>query len=178
MNLKLLKPLLIGIVGVLLVVTLISLLLPSQVMTSKWVQVAAGKDTILNNIRNLNQWKDWNGLLTNARNLEVIQKPSPTDTGSRISWTDARDYHNEIYVTGNNEKGLVTNLHIGDQRPVTSGFSVEKRHPDSVQVVWYIVENLRWYPWEKFYGMMSGDMKGPVMQESLNRLKENLQSSR
>ncbi|WP_336517411.1 hypothetical protein [Pollutibacter soli] len=176
MNLRLIKPLLIGILGVLSVVTLISLLLPSQVMTSKWVQVAAGKDTILNNIRDLNQWKDWNGLLTNARDIQVVQKTSLTDTGSRIFWTDLRDYHNEIRVTGNNEKGLVTNLYMGNQRPMTSGFSVEKRHPDSVQVVWYIVENLKWYPWEKFYGMMSGDMKGPVMQESLYQLKKRLQT--
>jgi hypothetical protein len=39
-------------------------------------------------------------------------------------------------------------------------------------VVWYIIENLKWYPWEKFYGMMASDMKGPLMQESLRRLND------
>jgi hypothetical protein len=94
------------------------------------------------------------------------------DAGGRIGWKDARGSANSILVTQNNGSGLVTELRLGDDRPIESGFSVEKRRPDSVQVVWYIIENLKWYPWEKFYGMMASDMKGPLMQESLRRLND------
>jgi hypothetical protein len=41
-------------------------------------------------------------------------------------------------------------------------------------VVWYIIEDLKWYPWEIFYGMMAADMKGPLMQKSLDDLKQYL----
>ena len=106
--------------------------------------------------------------------MEIKTKPSLSDTGSRISWKDVRGRKNQIVITGINEKGLASEMMIEGQRPLLSGFSVEKRQADSVQIVWYIVEDLRWYPWEKFYGIMAADMKGPQMQESLNQLKMRL----
>jgi tetratricopeptide (TPR) repeat protein len=75
----------------------------------------------------------------------------------------------------NNEKGIVTTMTLGNNRPIESGFSVEKRQADSVQVVWFIIEKLKWYPWEKFYGMVAADMKGPVMDSSLQLLKVQVQ---
>ncbi len=171
MNLRIIKPLLIGITGLGLVILGISSLLPSQVMTSKWVLIYGEKDVYLNRIRDVNSWPKWNGLLQQVSELEIRQKPALTDTGSRIYWKDARGRKNEIIVTGNNEKGIATEMLVEGQRPLLSGFSIEKRQADSVQVVWYIVEDLKWYPWEKFYGMMAADMKGPLMQESLNRFK-------
>jgi hypothetical protein len=170
-NLRIIKPLIIGLTGLGLVILGISSLLPSQVMTSKWVMIYGEKDVYLNRIRDVNSWPKWNGLLQQVSELEIRQKPSLTDTGSRIYWKDARGRRNEIVVTGNNEKGIATEMLVEGQRPLLSGFSIEKRQADSVQVVWYIVEDLKWYPWEKFYGMMAADMKGPQMQESLNRFK-------
>jgi hypothetical protein len=67
-----------------------------------------------------------------------------------------------------------TSISLNRSKYFNSGFSIEKRSSDSVQVVWYIIEDLKWYPWEKFYGMMAADMKGPLMQESLDRLKSYL----
>ena len=160
--------------GVALVILAISLLLPSQVMTSKWVMVEGEKDKVMNEIRDIRSWPQWNGLLQQVSDLEIKTKPSLSDTGSRISWKDVRGRKNQIVITGINEKGLASEMMIEGQRPLLSGFSVEKRQADSVQVVWYIVEDLRWYPWEKFYGMMAADMKGPQMQESLNQLKMRL----
>jgi hypothetical protein len=43
-------------------------------------------------------------------------------------------------------------------------------------VVWFIIEKMKWYPWEKFYGMMAAEMKGPLMQSSLERLKMKLET--
>jgi hypothetical protein len=39
-------------------------------------------------------------------------------------------------------------------------------------VVWFIVEKLAWYPWEKVYGMMASVIKGPALQQSLDNLKK------
>jgi hypothetical protein len=78
-----------------------------------------------------------------------------------------------------NDKGVSTTLSFNQGRPFISGFSVEKREQsDSTQVVWYIIEELKWYPWEKFYGMMAADMKGPLMEASLALLKTEVQGRR
>ena len=172
---RFIKPLLIGLTGLSLVMIAISSLLPGEVMTSKWVMVHGETAPVLAEIRDLRKWPEWNGLLNGVKDLNVNMKPLPTDTGSKVGWTDYRGGKNTLVVTENNEKGMVTTMSIGGGRPIESGFSVEKRQADSVQVVWFIIEKLKWYPWEKFYGMMAGDMKGPLMQESLDKLKAKLE---
>ena len=166
---RLLKPLLIGIAGLMSVLLGISSLLPNHVMTSKWVRVHAEKDSILKAVKDLESWKDWNGLLQGASGIAVKD--------SVLLWTSALGTINTITVKGSTDIGLSTEISLNGGRPFVSGFSIEKRDPsvDSVQVVWFIVEELRWYPWEKFYGMMAADVKGPLMQQSLDRFKMKLE---
>ncbi len=167
---RLLKPLFIGIAGMTLIMLAISALLPNHVMTSKWVRIHASKDSILQEVRNLRDWKEWNGLLMDATDIQV--------SDSFITWVSATGgKKNTISIKGSTDMGLSTEISLHEGRPFNSGFSIEKRDPsmDSVQVVWFIVEDLRWYPWEKFYGMMAADVKGPLMQQSLDRLKMRLQ---
>ena len=172
---RLIKPVLIGFTGLSLVLIAISSLMPGAVTTSKWVMVHGETVPVLAEIRDLRKWSEWNGLLTGVNDITVNLKPGQTDTGSTMSWTDQRGGKNTLIVTENNEHGLVTTMFMGKGQPFESGISIEKRHADSVQVVWFIIEKLKWYPWEKFYGMMAGDMKGPLMQQSLDKLKARLE---
>jgi hypothetical protein len=168
---RLLKPLLLGLAGLFIVIFLISSLLPNHVMTSKWVRVHASKDSILDEVRNLQGWQEWNGLLMGATDVHV--------SDSTMSWiSSGSDKRNTVTIKGSTSMGLSTEISLHEGNPFSSGFSIEKRDPsmDSVQVVWFIVEELKWYPWEKFYGIMAADVKGPLMQQSLNRLKIKLQS--
>jgi len=172
---KLIKPALIGLAGVLVVLLGLSALQPKEVMTCRWVMVGVGKDSALREIRNLAGWKDWNLLLKDVPGVSVGPVKHPVDTGGFLKWKDVRAGENLLRITENNEKGLVGDLKLGDNRPMVCGFSIEQRRPDSTQVVWFIIEKMKWYPWEKFYGMMAANMKGPLMQESLNNLKSKLE---
>jgi len=172
---RLIKPVLIGFTGLSLVLIAISSLMPGEVMTSKWIMVHGETAPVLAEIRDLRKWPEWNGLLTGVNDFSVTLKPGHTDTGSTVRWTDQRGGKNALIVTENNEKGIVTTMFMGKGQALESGFSIEKRQADSVQVVWFIIEKLKWYPWEKFYGMMAGDMKGPLMQQSLDKLKARLE---
>ena len=167
---RLLKPLLLGLAGIFIVIFLISSLLPNHVMTSKWVRVLANKDSILHEVLNLQRWHEWNGLLMGATDVHV--------SDSMMTWISAgSEKRNTVTIKGITSIGLSTEISLHEGKPFTSGFSIEKRDPsmDSVQVVWFIVEELKWYPWEKFYGIMAADVKGPLMQQSLDRLKMKLE---
>lgn len=163
------KPVIIGLAGLFTVMLGFSLLLPDHVMTSKWVRVAQPKDSVIGVVQDLGDWPSWNLLLQDAKDVSLKD--------STLSWTSAKGTHNTIRIDTVNEKGLSTTLTLNESRPFISGFAIEKRDPsvDSVQVVWYIIEELKWYPWEKFYGIMAADMKGPLMQASLERLKAKLE---
>jgi hypothetical protein len=174
---RLIKPLLIGIAGLFLVLLAITSLMPSRVMTSRWVMMAEQPEDILARVENLEGWKDWNLLMQGATGIRV---EATGDTGARqvLTWLDARGRTNRVEVLGQGDKGMVTRMTLGENRPIESGFSIERRRTDSTQVVWYIMEDLRWYPWEKFYGMMAEKMKAPLMEASLQRLKDNSSTRR
>lgn len=173
---KFIKPLVIGLIGLSAVLLGISALLPSQVMTSRWVRVYGDPEAPLQQVKDLQNWSSWNLLLKDARNMEI--QPLDSAGGGAIRWVDARGGKNHLTVTGHSRQGMVTQIVLGDNRPFESGFSIEKRHQDSTQIVWYIMEKLKWYPWEKFYGMMAEDMKAPLMQESLDQLKQKIEGKR
>jgi hypothetical protein len=166
------KPVIIGLAGLFIVMLGFSLVLPDHVMTSKWVKVAANKDSVIAEIKRLDNWESWNLLVKDGKNIQA--------SDSMLTWTTANGNINSIHIDTVNNNGVATSLRLNQGRPFISGFSVEKRNPseDSVQVVWYIVEELKWYPWEKFYGMMAADMKGPLMEASLALLKTEVQGRR
>ena len=165
------KPVIIGLAGLFIVMLGFSLVLPDHVMTSKWVMVKADQQTIIQEIKNLENWKSWNLLLKDAQNVQV--------SDSTLNWTSLNGKGSHLRVDTVNDKDVSTTLSYNQCRPFISGFSVEKREKsDSTQVVWYIIEELKWYPWEKFYGMMAADMKGPLMEASLALLKTEVQGRR
>jgi hypothetical protein len=158
--------------GLALVLTAISSLLPGSVMNSRWVKVGVSRERVGEKLRDLNSWAEWNLLLSEATDIRVSSDGSSNRPS--LNWKDPRGTSHSFVVTGDNEGGLVTRLTMGDGRPMESGFAVQQNGTDSVQVVWYVIEDLKWYPWEKFYGIMAGDMKGPLLQGSLDKLKEKL----
>ena len=159
-------------IGLALVLTAISSLLPGSVMNSRWVKVGVSRERVSEKLRDLNSWSKWNLLLSEATDIRVSSDVSSNRPS--LNWKDPRGTSHSFVVTGDNEGGLVTRLTMGDGRPMESGFAVQHNGADSVQIVWYVIEDLKWYPWEKFYGIMAGDMKGPLLQGSLDKLKELL----
>jgi len=153
--------------GLFLVLLCISMLFPNHVMTSRGVKLKADKSVVINEIADLSTWKDWNGLLYNAKNIN--------SKDSILSWEAANGAKNSVKITSKSDLGISTDLIIGNNRTINGGFSIEKRNPaeDSIQIVWYLVEELKWYPWEKFYGMMAADLKTPLMMQSLEKFKQS-----
>lgn len=167
---RVVKPLLVVVLGLFLVMTAVSVFMPSQVMTSKWVQVANHQDSVIKVLSDLHSWPEWNGLLKGANNVSVSDRS--------IEWPGSTGKKNTIRLEAVTAKGISTPISIAEEPFMKSGFSVEKRSADSVQVVWFLIEDLKWYPWEKFYGMMAADMKGPLMQESLDKFKNYIQTKK
>jgi hypothetical protein len=42
----------------------------------------------------------------------------------------------------------------------------------AMQVEWRVLTKLKWYPWEKFYGIFIDKLTGPGYEVALNNLKE------
>jgi hypothetical protein len=144
---------------------------PDEVMTSKWVMIAGQKEVVQKKIEDLNTWESWNLLLRSASPVTISKSKDSLTAGDKINWNTNAGSQNEILFTEKTVDGIAMEIKLVDEKPIQSGFSIAQRK-DSVQVVWFIVEKLAWYPWEKIYGMMASDIKGPALQQSLDNLKK------
>jgi len=156
-----------------LVMVFLSMLFPSEVVTSKWIIIGAQKREVFAKLNNLDDWAAWNDILMQQENIKTYKKDSTLNTGDSITWGQSQQALNMIRFDSIRIDGLDMDIQMGGDQPVHSGitFSVQK---DSVLMSWYIIEKLKWYPWEKIYGMMAADMKGPALQHSLSVFKEQL----
>ena len=168
-----LKPLFIVFFLLSLVMVFLSLLFPSEVVTSKWVMIGAQKKDVMTKLNDLDDWSSWNDILIQQENIQTYKKDSILSKGDSITWGQTQPTLNIIRFDSIRIDGLDMDIQMGGDQPVHSGitFSVQK---DSVLMSWYIIEKLKWYPWEKIYGMMAADMKGPALQHSLTMFKEQL----
>jgi hypothetical protein len=144
---------------------------PDEVMTSKWVMIAGQKETVQKKLEDINTWDSWNLLLKSASPVTTSKLKDTLTPGDKISWIANNGAQNEIQITEKTIDGIAMDIKLVGEKPIHSGFSIAQRK-DSVQVVWFIVEKLAWYPWEKIYGMMASDIKGPALQQSLDNLKK------
>lgn len=154
------------LLGLSLLILAFSSLLPRTVMNSRWVKVGVPREQVSAKLRDLSAWNQWNLLLSDATDFN--------SNASSLQWKDPRGTVHQCKIIADNDSGLVTTLTMGSGRPMESGFAIQQNGADSVQIVWYVIEDLRWYPWEKFYGIMAGDMKGPLLQGSLDKLRDQL----
>ena len=47
-----------------------------------------------------------------------------------------------------------------------------------IQVEWRVLTKLKWYPWEKFYGIFIDKITGPGYELALNNLKDLAEKKR
>lgn len=157
------------------IIVIVSALFPSEVMTSKWVMLGVQKPLVHQKLHNLHEYATWNDVLINREDLKVNQKSTAAQQGDHISWRNNNGMFDELIVTSSDSTGIGFDMIKPGELPIQSGISIAQKG-DSVQMVWFIIEKLRWYPWEKVYGMMASDMKGPAMQHSLESFKLQLEN--
>ncbi|MET0244773.1 MAG: hypothetical protein ABW174_14945 [Flavitalea sp.] len=147
------------------IIYLFSLFIPSHVRISRAVNIEMPKDSISEYIRNMNNWQQWNVMVTDQ------------DSGNG-------KFSNSIYV-GKNLKVLMlaeaadslrTEWQHGASDKIASGFNLIQDQGEITVVQWYFDFYLKWYPWEKFGSIVFDQQLGPSMEKSLNKLKCKLEN--
>ena len=176
---RIIKAFLFGAVGLFIIITLFSLIIPSTVKVSRTVLINNTQPGIVHYlISNFGNWSEWH----------PIFKSQTTKTHNIDQYTFAVEYNNkqtEIIFTsqdsnfvkftlrsqGENDienEIFITSIPSQSNEPVDS-FNFNKN--SNVQVNWVAVNKLKWYPWEKFYGIFIDKLTGPGYEAALNGLK-------
>jgi hypothetical protein len=108
-------------------------------------------DSLWKIIGDTNTWEQWNTIVPNIADKDKTQ----------IKW---QQQHPALHVAAIERPG---------SKPIISGWKIiTEAETDSLMVQWYIDIQLRWYPWEKFAGMLYEKSYGDKLEEGLDRLNK------
>jgi len=165
---------LISFIVLFLLITGISLFIPSHVIISKAINIKAGNDSVMAQIKDASKWKNWQPGMDTSRLLYI-------EGVVKGVVLDDKDPANPVYIMI--DKTSVDEVRAQfitkKMKPVITGWkTITYPNNDSVTVQWYMDFHLRWYPWEKFGSLLLEKSHGARMEQGLTNLKKLLQSSR
>jgi hypothetical protein len=172
MGIKILRLIIISIISLFLVLTIISLFIPSDIRLAKVVNVQTVADSVWPQLDNMKNWENWYPGMkdTAGRDLLVLDSSNGRTTKIRLNNTVIRlNPQQADEITADLEKGKRHNKMGWKVISYTQG--------DFVTVQWYMDIHLKWYPWQKFASLLFEKMYNPQMEKGLQDLKARLEQN-
>ena len=151
---RVIKLALISFVFLFLIVTAISLFIPSHIRLSKAVNIGDHKKQVMALIGDTSQWGKWHPLFIH---YDSLMQPPPVTITPMVQ----------------NDSVIMVRMQFGTQKPVVNGWQFYNySSTDSLTLQWYMDFHLNWYPWQKFGSMMYENTYGVMMEQGLNNIKK------
>jgi hypothetical protein len=136
-----------------LLITLISLLFPSQLRLSRATNLPNEREKIFALLKKDTAWHPAYKDTTSAATFANMQKAVVEESDSTLVMTLQQDGH----------------------RPVINGWRLYGAPAaDSLTLQWYMDFDLGWYPWQKFSSLFYEATYGSMMEKGLANLKTSL----
>ncbi len=157
---------LISLIAFALLITMFSLFFPSHIRLSKAIDINASRTVINNEIADIQNWKNW---YPGADTMELIMD------GNNIKGIRANQNGGQTIVTTVTDTTIITETTGNGFKKSISGWNIYSTNiPNTYTVQWYMDFYLRWYPWEKFSGLLLEKRYGPSMERGLEKLRESV----
>ena len=171
---RMIKGFLLAIGGLCFLIILVSLLIPSQVLVSRGVEMNATEVKTFNEISLLKNWRHWHPVFKND-SLKVSYSKDSIGLNSFCEWEN-NGQKNKLVVTALRKDEMTLSLQrAGEAEVINTITLLPLAGNNRVQVEWKALTHLRWYPWEKFYGIFIEKFTGQGYDDALNSLKTFLE---
>lgn len=168
-----LKGVLVVLIGLFAVVTIMSLFIPSKVVTVRGMPIHAEPNVIMKEIADLKSWRNWHPVFM-ADSLAKFSEPS-TGVGASVTWVSNKKTIT-IKVTESSEVGIKFLVLQPGELPVDNILSIAPlQDKTGYQIEWQALTHLKWYPWEKFAGIFTDKMTGPGYEYALDNLRKHIE---
>lgn len=167
---RLLKGFVIAVTGLFIVITLLSLLMPSKVMTVRSVTIHGTTQQVFQEIKDLQQWKHWHPVFMQDSNSISISNPS-SGVNAFASW-NTKGKENKLTITEVLATQVKASLARTGENASENILSVTAlKDSNNVEAEWRVLTKMKWYPWEKFSGIFVDKITGPGYEAALSNLK-------
>lgn len=144
--------------------TLIGLLFPSQIRVVSSIVVHKEPDAIKRSLLATGQWKQWHPVLDSNGVVKEINAGTAEITAAGRTFTlDHKTTDSNSVSFSISGSGTVTDTRIM-LLPVSAGAA-------QTQVVWHETQQLKWYPWDRFRGLVLEKAKREYLDTVVNRFK-------
>ena len=152
------------------IVTAIGLLFPSTVKVSRAVNIAAPYDSVYKYLNDAKYWKFWMDGADTATISFLSAKTEGVGTAVKIG------SGGEVSFIKSTADSIYTDWKGGESAVQHSVFILMKDGTNNVTITqWSFEQHLNWYPWERFASMANDKILGPIMEQSLDKLKRVLE---
>ncbi len=147
--------------------TVIGLLFPSHINSANAVIIHQKKQTVLKELQVSGSWINWYPFFQPgiSEHIDHVDKDSTVfynDKKELLLYNKKADSNSVSFYVRNNARVVEHDITVLD----ISGDSTQ------VQVVWKETEKLKWYPWERFRGLVLEKAKKEYLETVLNSFKQ------
>lgn len=153
---RIIKLAIISLVFFSLLITAISLLIPSHIRLTRTIDIQTEKEKLLEQLSDSSKWRDWYpGMNSGGDSLNTL-------------WDKTK-------ITSVTDSSVIATT-TAENRDFINGWTIYPgMRPNSFTVQWYMDFRLRWYPWEKFSSLMFEKRYGNHMESGLQKLRSLLE---
>jgi hypothetical protein len=170
-NMRMIKGILFVFGGLFLMITCISLLMPSRVIVSRDAVMQGDTTKVFAQISDLKNWRNWHPVFMDT-NTKFLYSDNTNSVNSFVEWM-TNGKKNLLIITEVKYPLVKMNLERKGENTIENLFSVmPETEQGNVRSQWTAVNKLKWYPWEKFSGIFVEKMTGPGYEAALKNLKE------
>jgi len=160
----------ISVVVLSLLLTTLSLLFPPHLHIARDITISSSTERIFSVISDLHTWNNWNKIVSDSTliNLKI------SADGHRAT-SDQLD----VFLKKDSIGGIAIFWKQHNGKQFNGGFKLMQLTADSssITVQWYFDFTFKWYPWEKFSSLVYDKQFQPVMEVSLNNLKQQVENN-
>ncbi len=166
---RLFKGFIIGLTGLFIFITIFSLFIPSRIMVTKAVVINADAAKVFTEISDLQNWKHWQPVFKR-------DSASINCANNSCEWESKGKKNKFTIVVEKNNAVTATLVRKGENTVLNTITILPVADSSQVQVEWNALVKLKWYPWEKFYGIFIEKITGQGYEDALKGLKEYVES--
>lgn len=174
------RRLLVGLAGLLVILVVIGLFLPSSAQVERSVVIEAPPETVYAIVSDFNQFNSWSPWYENDPNADYTISPSGTGVGATFSWAS------EVPGVGSGSQQIIAleenrlveiKLDFGPDGQATSSYALESLPDGSTRVTWGFDTDFGYDLIGRYLGLVFDKWIGQDYEKGLAKLRQLVEST-